>query len=462
MLNPPTIAFVILMAIAVFCCPRRWAVLPLLAGACWMSIGQRLDLGVFNFSGLRVLLVAGLIRVIARRERLPGGVRRTDILLVLWGLWLCVSCVFHKDPARDIITKLGEVFDAWGSYFLFRVFVVSRADVLRLFRSCAVVLVPVAAAMVYEHVTHANVFLVLGGVPHEPVFRDGKLRATGPFQSSILAGTVGATILPFIVGLWVSDKRYRKEACLGGAACLCMIFTTVSSGPVLTALVGAGALWLWRFRAHMRLFRWAAVAAYLALDLVMSRPAYYIIVRLDLTGSSTGWHRARLIETAIAHLDEWWLGGTDYTRHWMPTGISWSPDHTDLTNHYIRTGVFAGLLGMGLFIAAFVIAFFEIGKWLQNEAGAQKKNAFFMWALGSSLFAHAVTMMSVAYYDQSVMFVYLTLAAVASATAMPLSQVHVHSRHDPLAGAAEDSCNNLPTASVCFCPNKACFAPESL
>ena len=79
------------------------------------------------------------------------------------------------------------------------------------------------------------------------------------------------------------------------------------------------------------------------LDLVMKAPAYYIIARADIIGGSTGWHRAALIDSAIRHLNEWWLIGTDYTRNWMVTGVSWSADNTDITNHYLYLGVLGGL-----------------------------------------------------------------------------------------------------------------------
>jgi len=31
--------------------------------------------------------------------------------------------------------------------------------------------------------------------------------------------------------------------------------------------------------------------------------------KIDLTGSSTGWHRAELIDSALRHFNEWWLVG---------------------------------------------------------------------------------------------------------------------------------------------------------
>lgn len=146
----------------------------------------------------------------------------------------------------------------------------------------------------------------------------------------------------------------------------------------------------------------------------MEDPAYYIIARLDITGSSTGWHRARLIESSVAHLNEWWLGGTDYTRHWMPTGVSWSPDHSDITNQYLKMGVLGGLPLMCLFIAILATAFRYVGKGIRRSHLASKGDGALVWALGCALFAHAVTFVSVSYFDQSSLFIYLTLGAIAS------------------------------------------------
>ena len=107
----------------------------------------------------------------------------------------------------------------------------------------------------------------------------------------------------------------------------------------------------------MRLVRWVALLSVLALNLVMSAPVYYLLGRIDLTGNSTGFYRAALIESTIRHFNEWWLGGTDYTRHWMASGVPWSQDHVDITNYYIRMGVDGGLPLMLLFIYILVVAF---------------------------------------------------------------------------------------------------------
>jgi hypothetical protein len=147
----------------------------------------------------------------------------------------------------------------------------------------------------------------------------------------------------------------------------------------------------------------------------MKAPAYYLMGRVPLVPGSTGWHRARLIESAISHLSEWWVAGTDYTRHWMPSGVSWSPDHADITNHYIMMGIWGGLPLMLMFIIIIAKGFSYVGQILRTISDERLNTRFIIWALGASLFANAATMISVSYFDQSFLFLYLTIASIGSA-----------------------------------------------
>lgn len=409
-MSPVAVAFVIVNVVALLALPRRWAPLPLLTGACYMTMGQGIELGSFSFTVVRILVAAGIVRVILRRERLVGGPKFVDWLIFVWALWACIASVFHTDPALGLTYRLGLVYTACGIYFLLRIFCQSFDDVRHLCRLAALLLVPVAAEMVYEHIASHNLFSMFGGVNSVPLVREGKLRASGPFAHPILAGSVGAASLPLMFGLWATN---RNSALLGMIACVTMVLASSSSGPIMSTAAALAALCLWTQHGRMRALRWLAMATYIGLEIVMEAPAYYLMGRIDFTGGSTGWHRARLIESAFAHLNEWWLGGTDYTRHWMPTGVSWSPNHTDITNQYLRFGVVGGLPLMVGFIVMLAKSFGFIGKTLRVD-GLSRNERFLVWTLGAALFAHAATSVSVTYFDQSVVFLYFTFAAIGS------------------------------------------------
>ncbi len=408
----PAAAVVLLAAIVVLLVvPRRWASIPLIAGTCYLGFAPGVELASFSFTALRLLITFGFLKALLVGPKLPGGLHGLDRLMLIWACWTCTSSLFHEDPRADLITKLGNLYDACGLYFLFRVFCASFDDVVRVCKSCAFILIPVALGMLVEQFTMNNLFSVFGSTSEISQVRDGKIRAFGPFVHPILAGTAGAATFPIFAGLWWIS---RPIALIGGIACLTIVLCSTSSGPVMSLVIGMGALWWWKYRRYTRTIRWAFVVVYILLDAVMKAPAYYLIARIDITGSSTGWHRAALIESSIAHLSEWWLAGTDYTRHWMPTGVVWSPNHTDITNQYLQMGVNGGLPLMLLYIGMIGIGFRYVRWQTGSSRGKDGKNAFLYWGLGSALFAHAATFISVNYFDQCLMFIYLTLALVGS------------------------------------------------
>ena len=415
-MNAAAILFTLVAGFFLLRSPRRWAPLPLLIGASYMTLGQNVEIGPFHFTVIRVLVAIGAFRVILKRERIVGGWCNLDRVIVLFGLCAICSSFFHKDFTATLVNRLGLAYDTLGLYFLFRIFVQDMDSILTLSRIVIIALVPIALEMVAETVTGKNAFSFLGGVGAESEIRGGHVRAQGPFAHSILAGTVGAVCIPLALLFW---KTRRSLALAGLMTTGMIVITSRSSGPIMTACLSLFALGLWKVRRYMRLIRWGAVVAIILLNFVMNAPIYYLLARIDLTGSSTSWYRAALIESAFNHVDEWWLGGTDYTRHWMATGALWSADQADITNNYIKMGVLGGLPLMLVFICILVVGFVSISKALRLNENAPVEERFLIWTLGSILFGHAATMISASYFDQSIVFFYLVLAAIGSLVTVP-------------------------------------------
>ena len=408
--------FVLVTSVALFVLPRRWAPLPLLVGVCYITLDQILLIGRFHFTAIRILIAVGGLRLLCRGERPVGGFHALDGVMLLWAAWAIFSSRFHEPPVDALVFRLGLVYNSLGIYFLIRSFCADVEDISQLFQITALLLIPVAAEMVFEKISGQNLFFLLGDNLAEVMMRKGAYRAQGPFRHPILAGTVGALTLPIIIGNW---QRHRLNAKFGIAACLVMVVTSNSSGPLLALLVSLLGVAFWPYRHLTKWLRLAAVGSYLALDLVMSAPAYYLIARIDLTGGSTGYHRAALITAAIRYFDDWWLAGTDYTRHWMPYGVPWSENHADITNHYLHYAVLGGLPLLLLFLLMLGTGFRYVGTALRERGDEAPEDGFLIWCLGVSLFAHAVTCVSVSYFDQSFVFLFLTLGMIGSLRATP-------------------------------------------
>jgi hypothetical protein len=407
-LNDLSAAFTFVAGVLLLTLPRRFAAIPLLLGAAYIARGAVLEVGPAHFTVLRLLVAVGILRVLGRGEWIAHGTNTVDRLVVLWALCLIATSAFHTSDAW--VYRAGLVWDMVGSYFLLRIFVQSDEDVCRIFKVVGIVLLPVAALMLLEKYLGQNFFAAFGGVS-EVVVRDGHIRARGAFAHPILAGTVGATCMPMAAYLW---NRHRAHAVMGFFSATGIVFASTSSGPILMALSIIIALLLWKIRDRLPAIRWFTLLALVSLHVVMNDPVYFLIARIDMAGGSTGWFRAQLIRSSIEHLDEWWLAGTDYSRHWMATGIPANQIHTDITNHLLYSGVLGGLPLMFLVVLTLMAAFRAVGRRLRSDGRGSMEHRFLAWTLGSLLFGHVINFFSISYFDQSIVFFYLVLAAIAA------------------------------------------------
>jgi hypothetical protein len=390
--------------------PRQWAAVPLLIGSTYMAITDNIGLGPLHFTVIRILVTVGLVRVKLRGERIGGGMTTLDKIMILWAAWAVFSGCFHKDSSQALIYRLGLVYDALGLFFLFRIFIHDIAELMGVAKAVIIYLIPIALEMLTENATGSDKFSLLGTACPYCAIRAGKVRAQGPFSHAILAGTVAAECLPFALYFWKQD---RKLALLGLATTGSMVYLCRSSGPIMTAFFVFLGLGFWIVKDRMRLVRWTVLLGFVAVSVVMNAPIYYLLNRINLTGSSDSYHRAFLIDSAIHHLNEWWLVGTDYTRHWTNENGA-DAGNTDITNYYLRMGVNGGLPLALLFTGILVAAFSSVGKSLRLSQNEPVERQFLIWTLGAILLGHATTFISVTPYDQSVVYFYLLLAIISS------------------------------------------------
>jgi len=409
--------FFLVTAFALLTVERKWALVPFLIGILYMTHGQRFEMAGVGLPIFRLLLVVGLGRIIMKGEFIEGGVNTIDKLMLVFFGWLFFASFFHEKGADDAGPQfiIGQAAEIGICYLLVRCYCRNLEELYAIVGVLGILLVPVALEMLQEKFTAKNLFSSLfGGIKADVVVRDGDLRARGPFRHAILAGTVGAGLVPLLIGLWRSNPR---AAATGIVACLTMVFACSSSGPVIGLACGLGAICLWWFRPWMSLVRWSIPIGYLALTLLMKQPAYYVISKLS-RGGSTGWHRSRLIDAFVKHFDEWWLIGTDHTRSWMPSGLPGKDDHTDITNYYFGFGVKGGILAVLLLVAIIWVAFKWVGNILDARPDLEDRDRFMIWCMGASLAAHTASGISVAYYDQSYVFFWFSIASIASVAAM--------------------------------------------
>lgn len=406
-LNPYACAFVILMALLLLALPRRYALLPCLAVALYITNMQRIVIAGLDFFMLRIMVLVAFVRIVTRAEY--RGLRLTPIDYLVFGLSAVVVLTRTAllQTAGVFINRLGYTFDLLGMYFAVRILIKNFDDIGIFIKGLIIMSLPLALFMTVEQITGINRFSALGGVPETAFVRDGRIRSQGAFSHPILAGTFGASSLALAAGLLLRSRRSRLMALTGIAAATIITAMSASSGPIVTYLAAVAGFCFWPLRRYLRPIVWSCVASLALLQLVMKANVWWLITRISMVSGSTGSHRAMLLDAFIERFDEWWLLGTPSSGHW-----GWGLE--DVTNMFVRMGIDAGLAGLLLFMAIIFFCFKSVGCSIR-AAAQQPGNQKLLWALGVYLFTHVVSFMGVSYFSQMPFFYYTTIALISAA-----------------------------------------------
>lgn len=218
-------------------------------------------------------------------------------------------------------------------------------------------------------------------------------------------------MMPLFAGWWWKERRQRRWAALGVVSATAIPFLTGSSTALFGFLGGTLGLCLWPLRRKMRMLRWAILITLVSLHLAMKAPVWHLVSRIDLTGSSSSYHRYQLINQCILHFWDWALIGTKNYADW-----GW--DMWDLSNLYVGTADTAGLIPLLALLAILVYGFRYLGQARRRFAG-DRRQEFFVWALGASLFANVVAYFGISYFDQTIVGWYALLAMISAIAIAP-------------------------------------------
>jgi hypothetical protein len=407
-----TVAATVLMLVW----PRKKILIPFLLVAFLGAWGQFVYFFGVHLYIVRILIVAGLIRVMISKDpdggpRLAGGWNAVDTVYVLWVCFHALSdIVRHGANSTSLIGQSGFVWDWLGAYLIARSVVRNRDDMLRVVETFAGLAIVLGAAMLNEKLRIQNVFGYLGVNSILPQIREGSVRAQAAFAHPILAGVAGATLLPLFWLLWKCTKS-KKIALVGVVGSLLMVLTSASSTPALALGSAALGVAMWPLRKKMRVIRWGMALSIIGLHLVMKAPVWFLIARVDLIAGNSGYHRAGLIDQCIRHFGDWWLYGSDAMSTW-----GW--DMWDLSNQFVVEADCGGIFTFICFVLVISRSFGRIGKARKLVEGDTQEEWFF-WLLGVTLLTHAVSYFGISYQDQ-VKFSWCAFLAIASAVTYPV------------------------------------------
>ena len=406
-LHPMGLLAVVVLGLAVLSVNRRYAALPFVAMACFVSPAQRIVIATLDFNLLRLLVLAGWLRLAMRGEYTGMRWRKLDSLVITWGVTSAIAYILLRGTFGAFVFRAGQLYDIFGMYLFFRCVVRGWADVDRVVRFAALLAIPMAVLFAMEKTTGRNPFSFLGGVPAFTIAREGRLRCQGPFPHAILAGCFFAAWLP-LLGAQHWRKQGKARTHLAIISMIAIVIMCSSSTPLVGVMAGFLGAAGWGMRYRMKLVRYGTAATLFLLHMVMEAPVWHLISRISFSRGSTSYHRYLLIENSINHFGEWALLGSVDTGHWGHAMY-------DLTNQYVREGVKGGFLALIFFVWAMCHAFILVGR-LWRSVKRERYKRYFAWGIGVSLFAHGMMFLSIAitHSQQNMMVFFLLFASVGS------------------------------------------------
>lgn len=396
-----TVIITILLSLFVFVIPKRHLLLPFIVALCFIPVDQRVIIVGLDFTVLRMLVAAAMLRILLKKEQRAIRWNIFDKLFAIWAICGAVIYVFQWGDTRALIYKCGALFDIFGLYWIFRQEIHSWSEMKAIIGALAFCVLVMTPFILFEYMTKQNPFIIFGTVfTYE---RMGRFRCQGPFPHAILLGLFCATLLPLFVGM-AMNKPKRRFYWLAAGASIFIVIASASSTAMITLLAVLGLSFLWRWRQQTSLGWKLFFVGLVSLHLVMQAPVWHLIGRLNVVGGSAGWHRYNLIDQAIKHFGEWALLGTRDTSHW-DFGLA------DVTNQYVLEGVRGGLLAFVLFILILGMAFRVLQRNFRSPASQTEQ--WLSWCLFVALLGHCVAFLGVSYFGQINLLWYLVLSIIS-------------------------------------------------
>jgi hypothetical protein len=412
-IHPLVVVAMFLTILVILIGRRRQVLLAFLLVSILVPFDQVVVYSGAHFTVPRILVMAGCLRLLMEKAKagklFPNGLNTIDKAFIIWAVYRGLAFLLLFHVMASVPLQVALWIQQIGGYFFLRYLIQDVEDISTAAKALASLVVMVGACMSIERFYGINVFgYVHSGPPLLPNVRNGVIRAQAFFGHAILAGCFGATLLPLFYGLWKSGKA-KILAAVAMVGSTLMVFSAGSSTPVFACVGGLLALFFWPLRRYMRRVRWGMALALVALALVMKAPVWFLIARVNVTGSSDAYGRAMLVDNFYRHFGDWWLIGTN-------ENYTWGEHMWDTCNAFVTEGQTGGLLTLSCFIALSSLSFGRLGK-MRRQVEGDNKQEWFYWCLCAVLVAHLFAFFGVSYFDQSQTWWFAFLAMVTAATA---------------------------------------------
>jgi hypothetical protein len=392
----------------------------------WYPTFLSVPVGTLDFKAGRIVVAVLLLRCLAN-DNIRSSFKWSVIdSWVLFGV--CVEMIvpfisYHFPFMQILESRGGTLMDGFFAYLVARLCIKDRTELVTAIKWIGIAMIPIAFLGVVESFTGWMPFVPLrkycpwNSKIGEITTRHGFFRAIGPSGHPITFGASFAMFVPLIYWLRYREGISRSLCYFMTAMAVLGTVSSMSSGPLVLLLLIIVCLILEDFKEWVKPLIIFSVFSCIGIGIISNRPFYHVFASYVNPFGGTGWHRAKLIDLAIEHFNEWWLmgyGGLD--PGWGPaTGRDW----TDVTNHYIIYGVMYGILGVIALVGVLVTSLIMMIRCYKIEKDPMLKSCF--WALGGLIISFMISFNSFALFAQSGTLFICILGIAASLSSYSLS-----------------------------------------
>jgi hypothetical protein len=393
-------------------------------------------LGTIDFTVRRIVILAIFAKLFLQTD-LPGRFKLTTLdklVIIYFAAQILAGATTVQSLGAFLENRAGAIFDMVLPYFAVRLIITNKDRYLILLKGILFSVAPLAIFGFYQCLTGRNPLVFIPGQrsSDDLPMRLGLYRAALTFSHSIMFGLYFAMLGPVCTGLWHSIRKNRRLYTIAIGLMALGIFSSMSSGPILAALLAIVFIAFYRFRQYWKIVVAVVILMCGSVEIISNRHFYDVLGKFTFD-SRTAWYRSKLIDVALFRggMSGRWLTGYGEVDPGWSAKID-SSDKTDIVNDYLLTLSRFGLVGLIPFIAVVVQAFNMVIKSFQ--ASILDSDKWLIWCLAGAIFGLLVSMFSVSLFGPPTTILYILFGFCG---AMP--QIIRQTNYQPVAALASNA-----------------------